>query len=853
MQLLNRKGLSLLKSFIFICAISTVAHFITTSCNNIKKEPKLVINEIMTSNHAGIMAQDGELYDWIEIKNISKETVNLKNYSLLVEKDKSNKKDDNNPGNENGQEDNQIKEKKAKKNKKDKAVKDDNSDKAEKKKTWEFPEMMVKPGQCVIVYASKLDKKDPKGELHASFKISSKGGIVQLLDNGDVVSEIKYGKLADDQCYRRVADNDTTFEISYEQTPGFNNDIKGFEKFNTLIEQQRKTPLKLWEVHSKGFKDGHTWVEVKNISNDTVNLKDYCLSNSKKDTTSWHFPDFVLKPGEVYVVDCKKEEFKIGGKKSVTLIKENKFIDGIWGAAAPFSVSIGRVDGKDGFFFFPEPTRGKENTTTAYRTIAANPTIITEAGVISDQKKMTVQIDTHGYTVHYTTDGSIPTEESPVYKDSISIDTTTIIRAYCLGDSASSIMHSGIATSTFIFGEKHDMPVMNITVDSLDLFDKRRGIYADGPGHGSEFPFKGANFWKKWWIKAHVEFFDSIQGFSEDCEMAIFGGFSRALAKKSFKIRFKDVTGPSEIFYDLYDEGKPSKVKNFVLRSGSQDITGVMVRDEYFSSLMAPQCPNLLVQAYRPIALYVNGEYFGLYYIREKIDKHFAAKHLNVNNDSISIIMSAMYCEEGNKKDYYDFISYVKSHDLAEQEHYDYVKKNFDFEGLIDFKLGQIYSCNTDVGNVRFIRSTDPKGDQKWHVVFYDLDATWVANKSASYYINPGGTSVERAVNLLTAKLLKNNEFRQLFLERLSFHMHKTFTTQNATSVFDKLINRIKPEMVRNCERWKNLMTYERWETNVEKFRERFEGRNVNMLNDLRKVMEITEEEEKKYFADLGY
>ena len=83
--------------------------------------------------------------------------------------------------------------------------------------------------------------------------------------------------------------------------------------------------------------------------------------------------------------------------------------------------------------------------------------------------------------------------------------------------------------------------------------------------------------------------------------------------------------------------------------------------------------------------------------------------------------------------------------------------------------------------------------------------------------------------------------------------MHKTFTTQNATSVFDKLINRIKPEMVRNCERWKNLMTYERWETNVEEFRERFEGRNVNMLNDLRKVMEITEEEEKKYFADLGY
>ena len=826
--------------FLIYLVFSTM--LITTSCKS-KKDSPFVINEVMTSNHSGIMAEDGEMYDWIEIKNISKEPASLKGFSLLVKKDKSNKQNDSIANEE--QADSQ-----AVKSKKDNA---DKSEKDNKKKTWDFPEMMVKPGQCVIVYASKKDLNDPKGELHANFKISSKGGKVQLLNDGDVVSEVIYGKLADDQCYRRIADNATTYEASFEQTPGFNNDIEGFEKFNTLIEQQRKTPLKLWEVHSKGYKDGHTWVEVKNVSEDTINLKDYCLSNSKKDTTSWHFHDIVLKPGELYVVDCKKEEFKIGGKKSVMLIKDNKFIDGIWGDAAPFGVSVGRVDGKDGFFFFPEPTRGKENTTTPYRTIAAQPTIKTEAGVISDKKKMTIQIDTHGYTVHYTTDGSIPTEESPVYKDSISIDTTTILRAYCLGDSASSIMHSGITTSTFIYDDKHDLPVMNITVDSLDLYDKRRGIYADGPGHGSEFPYKGANFWKKWWIKAHVEFFDSIQGFSEDCEMAIFGGFSRALSKKSFKIRFKDHVGPSDITYDLYNEGKPYKVKNFVLRSGSQDINGVMVRDEYFTSLMAPQSPNLLVQAYRPIALYVNGKYFGLYYIREKIDKNFAAKHLNVDNDSITIIMSGMYCEEGIKKDYYDFLGYVKKYDLAEQEHYDYVKDNFDLEGLIDFKLGQIYSRNTDVGNIRFIRSSDPKGDKKWHVVFYDLDATWVADKSASYYINPGGTPVERAVNLLTAKLLKNDNFRQLFLERLSLHMHKTFTTQNATMVFDNLINCIKPEMKRNCERWKNIMSFEKWEANVEKFRERFEGRNVDMLNDLRKVMDITEEEEKKYFADLGY
>ena len=852
MRTSHSDGLTLLNMrFLSVCLIGAIASLFLVACGNKKNKPDIIINEIMTANHAGIVDQDGDISDWIEIKNISKENINLKGYSLVVEKNPTINNDKNNDSN--GDDSNNDNDQKATEDAKKESEENNDDTKAGKKKSWDFPQMTIKPGQCLIIFASKKDKSDPKGELHASFKISAKGGSIELQKDGQVVSEVKYGKITDDQCYRRVADNDTAFEATYEQSPGFDNNAQGYEKFNSLIEQQRKSAqLNIWEVQSKGYKDGNTWVEVKNVSNDTVNLKDYSLTNGKKGVNSWQFPEVVLKPGEFFVVDCMKEEFKIGGKKSIMLIKNDKFVDGMWCAAAPFGVSMGRVIGKDGFFFFPTPSRNAENDSSYYRTIAKQPEFKTTAGVYPDKKKIPILINTHGYTVHYTTDGSTPTNESPVYNDTaIAIDETTTIRAYCEGDS--SVMFSPTATSTYIFAEKHTIPVMNITVDSADLFDKRRGIYADGPGKGSVFPYEEANFWKKWWKKAHVEFFDSVDGFSEDCEMAIFGGFSRALPKKSFKIRFKDYTGKSEIFCDLYGEGKPSKVKNFVLRSGSQDISGVMVRDEFFTSLMKPNSPDLLVQAYRPVALYVNGSYFGLYYLREKIDKHFAAKHLNVDNDSVTIIMSGMYCDEGVKKDYYDFLAYVKSHDLAEEECYNFVKDNFDITSLADYKLGQIYSCNTDVGNVRFIRSSDPKGDKKWHVVYYDLDATWATTMSASYYLNPGGTAVERAVNLLIAKLLKNEDYRQLFLERASLLIHKTFSSQNATAVFDKLINSIKPEMVRNCERWPGVMKYERWEENVEKFREKFATRDKDMLNDLRKVLEITDEEEKKYFADLGF
>jgi len=453
--------------------------------------------------------------------------------------------------------------------------------------------------------------------------------------------------------------------------------------------------------------------------------------------------------------------------------------------------------------------------------------------------------------------GDNPTSDSPLYSEPIKIGKTTIVRAYCEGDS--STLSSNTAMGTFIIDESHTIAVVNITVNKDDLYNNTRGIYVNGPGYNNQFPHTGANYWKKWWKKAHVELFDNIpgqEGFSADCELAIFGGFSRALAKKSFKIRFKNDKGPSQVTYDYFGNGNPVKLKNFVLRSGSQDISGAMIRDEYFTSLMQENSPNLLTQDYRPVALYINGEYFGLYYIREKIDDDFVARHLDVSNDSVTIMMSGLYCEEGSKAPYNQLISYVKNNDLTQPEHYNYVKDHFDLEGLIDCKLGEIYSGKVDAGNVRYVLSQDPKGDGKWHVVFYDIDACWGCLNSprpVSFHLKLEGTYVVRAVNTLTHYLLENKDFRKLFLERLSHHLHTTFTYGNVTSRFDELIKTITPEMERNCKRWPDVKSYNSWEKHLEKFRSMFKDRDKDMLNSLRKELSITDEENKQYFSDLGF
>ncbi len=808
-RLTNINSFSLLSESLIIALLFLLMESCNEAGDKSSNGQEFVINELMASNHSGITAKNGKLYDWIEIKNTTNWTVNLKNYSLVVEKSVIEDEDD-----------------------------DDN--KNVKRNTFNFPEMEVEAGKCVILFASKNKADSVGGELHANFKLPSTGAKLQLMHDTIMVNEVEYGPLENDQCYRRI--NDSIYERSYEPTPGFDNTPQGYEQYCNLVDKLREGPLRLWELHAKGHKEGLAWVEIKNVSNQPVDLQDYHLTTSTKEFSQWKLPQVQLQPGQVYVVESKDGQFKINSSKSVMLTKNGTFVDGICANNAPNGVSVGRVQGKSGLFFFSSPTRGSENNTAHYRFMTPLPSFDVAPGVHPNKKEMIIHLDTHGHTAHYTTDGSLPTSKSPIYKDSIRIDSTTTIRAFCEGDTSS--IFSNTITGTFIFADTHTLPVMNITVPNSDLYNYNTGIYVEGPGAKPQFPHTGANYWQKWWKKAHVEFFDGNDGFSEECEIGIFGGFSRALAKKSFKVRFKSVDGPAHIVYDLYGKGKPEKYRNFVLRSGSQDINGVMVRDEFFSSLMKDACPDLLVQAYRPIALYINGGYFGLYYIREKIDKHYGARHLDVPSDSVTVV-------QGNCKG--EILNYISSHDLSVKENYEYVKKHYNVETLADYKLGELYASNTDIGNMKHVQAHDLNGNWMWNVVYYDIDNSWRINAAPAMHFSTAGNAKRVLVNRVVNSLLRNKEFRTLLLERLSYHLHNTFTPQHTTQAFDNLISIIKPEMERNCQRWPKVMTYDKWEKNVAAFREKFQLRNKIMLNDLRSYLSITDEENKKYFADLGY
>ena len=811
---MNKQRLSLKLASALATALFSA--FYLTSCTPDIDPGALVINEVMTNNRTGLAANDGKLHDWIELKNTSSHDLNLRGCILRYGK----------------------------------------------KYSYEFSDVEIPAGECLLIYANhkgskdneeNKDNKDHKAAQDQSpslpFKLKDNGDTLLLLSPSDkVLDKVRVGKMEPDQAWRRTAQG--TFEASFLSTPGMENTDSCYHIFTQQLLAQRSSPLRIWEainrrgtVHTKDNKL-HAWVEVKNVSNKPIQLQGYTLQGSNKKGKQITLGDRTLAPGEILLVEDATDELK---GESFVLLKDEHFVDGILLADTYPNISKGLRNKSKQYSYFNQPTPGEENTAPAYDAIAQQPTFLTKPGPYKDSL-LTVTIQTHGQNVHYTTDGTQPTTASPRYTQPIRLTKTTTIRTFCAGDK--STLASPITCATYLLNTDHKLPIVSITMEDRDLYSQDTGIYVKGPNAKEESPHLGANFWMNWEKRAHIEIFDQAKHFTSECGIKIFGAYSRAREKKSFQIKFRRLYGNRYGRFDFYNRGQEDTVRAIVLRSGSQDDTRCMVRDEYFTHLMGSACPDLYVQAYRPVVLYVNAQYFGVYYIREKVDEEYIAKKMGGKPSKVDLIEGISFAKRGSRKAFDALMDTVKTLDMSQASAYQYIDERISIMSLIDYKIGEYYTGNCDVGNIRYCRSSDPNGNQKWHWIFYDLDWGFYYQTPLRFYIRSStirnsGQSLY-AYNLLIDRILENPKGRKLFLERCAYHLNHTFQEKNALSVFNKIVTEIQPEMPRNCQRWPQL-SYNSWQKHTANFREKIKERPKLMRQEIIEELHVTEKERKTY------
>lgn len=782
----------------------------------------LVLSEVMPNNVSYARLPDGNAYDYIEIENRGDSDVNLSGYSLSD--------DENRPG------------------------------------KWVFPDTVLAAGARVLVYASGL-AGGAQGELHAGFGLSSKGESAALSDpSGRVIDKITFGATdADRALSRKPGTDEWTGDLP--PTPGQPNTFEGAAVIERALRAQNSLGVLINEAMASGRKPNtrkavEDWAELYNPTGVAVDLSGCGLSDDPSQPRKWQFPKGATIPAGGYLgvvlngadkANVEKSNYQTNFKLSFTrgetltlCTPEGAIVDRMPVLGQRAAVSFGRMAGADGFYYLAEPTKGAENTGASYTAVAGDVTFSTPGGFKDGPVTVALSADP-GLSIRYTLDASEPSEASPLYDQPLGVSENTVVRARAY---APGMLPSLTATATYLFGEKHTLPVMSVVTDPSYLYDEQIGIYTIGANKNLKYPYKGANFWKDWERAGNIEYF-SVNGttvLSQGAGIALQGQYSRMEDQKAFKITARNAYGASRFDAALFPNRKYESYRSFLLRASGQDYNKTRMRDAVLTTL-ADQTPVMFQDAV-PVIVYLNGEYWGHYNMRERIHKYSIAQWEGWQDvDKISIVKANDNVLQGRNEDYATFLKWLKKNGCKTEENLARVAQTVDIDNYLDYVAVEMYIGNTDLLNVKRYRSDE--GDGKWRWVLFDTDwAFYTDTDSYRRWLDPAGAgSGKKTDNTLFVQLMKNPDIKRKFLARFGELMHKSWRSDLVLAKIDAFYAVLEPEMQRHFRKWGGSV--KTWTARVKTFRDYARERPKKMLTYIKKELGISTEEMRTYFGDI--
>ncbi len=783
--------------------------------SNANPADKVRINEYSTTKTQTILDSDGDFESWVELYNSGKNDADLSGLFL--------------------------------------------SDDAADKEKWAFPNgCKIKSGGFLLVFLSGKEKECKSGgELHATFRLNGKEEKLYLFDKSkNELSSIKVFDLFSNLSCGINAKGKTVFFSN--STPGAENSATGFDKIESAAKTKSKE-LVITEVAAVNTTvtapDGKArdYIELLNNSKSKINLKNYRLSDSKKAEGFHKLPDYTVSPGEYCVIFCG-DETTVKGNNVYCSIGLNRYGETVYlaeesGVIAD-SLEYGRlfdgyvcgrdVSGSDSPVYFASYTPKKKNKGAPLSKAPADPVFSKSSTYV--KKGESISLSCTDGVIRYTLDSSVPTEKSPVYKEPLIINKTTVVRARCFKNGS---VPSGTVSATYVVGRKSKLDVVFLTTDNNNLYGSKNGIWANGKGYTKEFPHVGANYWQDWERPVTFEFMtaDGRSQICFDAGISVFGQFSRTLKQKSVAIKLRDKYGPDEICYPFF-ENNVNVFSSLVLRNSGQDFEIAHIRDAFCSQVIKGSV-DVDFMDYKPVVCYVNGKYHGIYDLREKIDEDYLKNHYGVDENNVDLIKGNNIVSAGFLDGYRKLQKYIKTHDVTKDGVYDYICSQIDIDELISYWMCESFFSNTDTGNIRFWREN--KNGAKWRWIFFDADwslfPSTYKQSSVSNYLDPNGHGVSDAFDTtIMSSLIKNKKFRKRLLEIHAKHLNTTFSTKRLLGIFDGMINEIDEEMKYHTERWESL-GYNRWKSNVALLRGIIKEKREIFIDDLINTLKLSKDE----------
>jgi hypothetical protein len=400
-----------------------------------------------------------------------------------------------------------------------------------------------------------------------------------------------------------------------------------------------------------------------------------------------------------------------------------------------------------------------------------------------------------------------------------------------------------VFVGSYIFNKKSNLPTVCLYLNRDD-FDAPGGIITGklSISEKDSSMTRIGRVWKKESIPVFMEYFEKGKfKFGANCRVKPFGGMTLSQSEKSLRLIADSSIGPKKFHFNpFFNKTHLKSFKSIVLRTSGNDQLYTRIKDVTLSSVARDL--NLDYLDYRPSVLYINGEYWGIYNIREKCNLEYLNQNYNVPKDKSTDLL-----EQGGErsKEYNQMISFVGKK-FPEKSAIDSVNSKMVLSNYIDYIIWQIHIQNIDSrGNIRFWKSKNY--DNKWRWIFYDSDLSSAKSQVGFNYLAKRLSSTQTNwynptwATVLLRNLISHKRVKHFFINEycllLGTKLHAD-TLQNRVADFAENIRAEIPEHVKRRNRIYGE-SVKSWESTVNSFRIYFKLRNETAITHLKECFAL--------------
>lgn len=666
----------------------------------------------------------------------------------------------------------------------------------------------------------------------------------------------------------------------------FSNTLHGQVVINELASSNENTI-------EDAFGKTSDWLELHNTSNEPINLGAYYLSDYEEYLPMWEFPNITIPANGYLLLFCSGENvttpgelhtnFKLSQSGETVFLSdpEGNIVSSLEYPYIPTDQSLATYNQQfSEYLFCAEPTPGESNaeSTGLYYSHTS--------GYYDEPFELKIYSPNTENSIHYTRNGNLPATDNPQYSNPIeigdvsetpytisSIPTTpgsgppnyfkwpwlepesvyksNVIRAGTFEtDSLKSKIISLVYFVDPAIQNRYKYPIISLITDSLNLFDADSGMYIPGASYDETLDYHEGNCWQdgeEWERQTYITYIDTTGEpiYETYAGIRTRGWGSAGFSQKSLNVYFRKEYGLNKIESPLFSHTDTEVFKRLVLRNGGNDFPTAHFKDSYLSRVISDL--NVETQDYEPAVLFINGEYWGMINMREKIDRHYFKYKYDLPEESINVLSICGSVEDGSASSYSEVTSYIASHDLANDEAYAFVSERLDIESTIDYNIAEIYFANYDwpCNNYKMWKADVPGG--KWKYIIHDLDYTLGFNKYCTYDFK----SMEHAVsteegwpycgcaNFIFRNLLKNESFVNQFIERFEYCYENVFNPGRMNRILDEFEESYEKGIQEHIARFGYPASVYEWREHIDFFREFINKRPCYMRRDLMNFFQL--------------